>query len=82
MLDTKSPTDLPPFHKCGMYVLEKCLPRLQKLTASAKKDFFLACIATAQHDQKISEVEFLILRGLAVALSCPLGPNLYGAPAT
>lgn len=82
MLDTKSPTDLPPFHECGMDVLEKCLPRLQKLTASAKKDFFLACIATAQHDQKISEVEFLILRGLAVALSCPLGPNLYGAPAT
>ncbi len=75
-LDPKSSKDLLPFDSCGIDALENALPRLQKLCASAKRDFLSACIATAQHDQKISEVEFLILRGLASAISCPIGPNL------
>jgi hypothetical protein len=65
-----------PSNNCGIDSLENCLPRLQKMSASAKRDFLSACIATAQHDQEISEVEFLILRGLAGAISCPMGPNL------
>ena len=76
LLDPKSSKDLLPLDSCGIDALENALPRLQKLCASAKRDFLAACIATAQHDQKISEVEFLILRGLASAISCPIGPNL------
>ena len=76
LLDPKSSKDLLPLDSCGIDALENALPRLQKLCASAKRDFLSACIATAQHDQKISEVEFLILRGLASAISCPIGPNL------
>jgi hypothetical protein len=76
MLEPKSSKDLLPLDSCGIDALENALPRLQKLSASAKRDFLSACIATAQHDQKISEVEFLILRGLASAISCPIGPNL------
>jgi hypothetical protein len=76
LLDPKSSRDLLPLDSCGIDALEHALPRLQKLCASAKRDFLSACIATAQHDQKISEVEFLILRGLASAISCPIGPNL------
>jgi Zn-dependent protease with chaperone function len=75
-LDPKFSKDLLPLDSCGIDALENALPRLQKLCASAKRDFLAACIATAQHDQKISEVEFLILRGLASAISCPIGPNL------
>ena len=76
MLEPKSSKDLLPLDSCGIDALENALPRLQKLSASAKGDFLSACIATAQHDQEISEVEFLILRGLAGAISCPMGPNL------
>lgn len=76
LLDSKSSKDLLPLDCCGIDALENALPRLQKLSATAKRDFLSACIATAQHDQKISEVEFLILRGLASAISCPIGPNL------
>lgn len=76
MLEPKSSKDLLPLDSCGIDELDNALPRLQKLSASAKRDFLSACIAIAQHDQKISEVEFLILRGLASAISCPIGPNL------
>ena len=76
MLSPETSTDLLPSNNCGINSLENCLPRLQKMSASAKRDFLSACIATAQHDQEISEVEFLILRGLAGAISCPMGPNL------
>ena len=80
ILDKKASKDLLPSNKCGIDALENCLPRLQKLSASAKRDFLSACIATAQHDQEISEIEFLILRGLAAAISCPMGPNLSISP--
>ena len=76
ILDNKASKDLLSSNKCGIDALENCLPRLQKLSASAKRDFLSACMATAQHDQEISEIEFLILRGLAAAISCPMGPNL------
>ena len=68
-------SDLLPSNNCGIDSLENCLPDC-KMSASAKRDFLSACIATAQHDQEISEVEFLILAGLAGAISCPMGPNL------
>jgi hypothetical protein len=64
---------MPALEHCGIDALEKILPRLQKMSASAKRTFLSACIATAEHDNQISEIEFLILRGLAAAISCPMG---------
>ena len=39
-----------------------------------KRNFLTACMVTAEHDGAISENEYQILRGLAAAISCPLGP--------
>ena len=74
-LGGKSSLSLPPIEKCGIDDLENALVTLVKLSASAKRNFLSACLATAQHDHQISEVEFLILRGLAASISCPIGPN-------
>ena len=75
LLNPKNTIQLPTIESCTIEELEKSLPRLQKLSASAKRTFLTACLATAEHDQQISETEFLILRGLAAAISCPLGPT-------
>lgn len=79
LLNPKNTIQLPSIEDCTIEELEKSLPRLQKLSASAKRTFLAACLATAEHDQQISETEFLILRGLAAAISCPLGPNFINA---
>jgi len=81
LLSPKSQSTIPAIEYCGIDALEKTLPRLQKMSASAKRTFLSACIATATHDNQISEIEFLILRGLAAAISCPMGLHLPESPA-
>ena len=65
-----------PLQDCGITDLENALIKIQKLSASEKRIFLTACMATAEHDGVISENEYQILRGLAAAISCPLGPIL------
>lgn len=77
-LNSDTNISIPAIEKCGIDTLEDALPRLQKMSASAKRLFLSACIVTAEHDHKISETEFLILRGLAAAISCPMGLHLHG----
>ena len=71
-----NPISLPPISDCNIAALEKALPRIQKLSASEKRNFLTACMATAEHDGEITEIEYQILRGLAAAISCPLGPAI------
>ena len=73
-----NPISLPPISDCNIAALEKALPRIQKLSASEKRNFLTACMTTAEHDGKITEIEYQILRGLAAAISCPLGPAITG----
>ena len=46
------------------------------MSASEKRSLIDACARTIDHDGKTTDVEIQILRGIACALSCPLGPNL------
>ena len=73
-LGTKTHTPLFNIKDCGISQLEEALLKLQRLRASEKRRFLTACMATAEHDGTISEIEYQILRGLASAISCPLGP--------
>ena len=73
-LGTKTRTPLFKIKDCGISQLEEALLKLQRLRASEKRRFLTACMATAEHDGTISEIEYQILRGLASAISCPLGP--------
>ena len=73
-----NPISLPPISDCDIAALEKALPRIQKLSASEKRNFLTACMTTAEHDGEITDVEYQILRGLAAAISCPLGPVITG----
>ena len=73
-LSPQNKAAIPPVTECGIAQLEEALPRLQCLTASDKRTLLSACMATAEHDQTISENEYQILRGLAAAISCPLSP--------
>ena len=50
------------------------LPKLAKMTPLAKRSFLDACSKVAEHDGVISNSEIQIIRGIAAALSCPLGP--------
>ena len=75
-LNPKTHTPLPKIKDCGISQLEKALLKLQRLRASEKRRFLTACMATAEHDGTISENEYQILRGLASAISCPIGPIL------
>ena len=73
-LSPQNQASLPSVEDCGIADLEKAILKIQKLGASEKRNFLTACMATAEHDGTISENEYQILRGLAAAISCPLGP--------
>ena len=73
-LSPQNQASLPSVEDCGIADLEKAILKIQKLSASEKRNFLTACMATAEHDGTISENEYQILRGLAAAISCPLGP--------
>ena len=72
ILTTQKQISLPLIQDCGIAALENALIKIQKLSASEKRIFLTACMATAEHDGVISENEYQILRGLAAAISCPL----------
>lgn len=67
-------SSLPPIEECGLKDLATTMARLAKLKPMAKRTLLDACARTIDHDQKTSDVEIQILRGLAAAISCPLGP--------
>ena len=73
-LSPQNQASLPSVEDCGIAALENALIKIQKLSASEKRNFLTACMVTAEHDGAISENEYQILRGLAAAISCPLGP--------
>jgi hypothetical protein len=52
------------------------MARLAKLSPMAKRTLLEACARTIDHDEKTSDVEIQILRGLAASISCPLGPSV------
>ena len=76
VLTPQNQISLPSIQDCGIAELEDALIKIQKLSASEKRIFLTACMAIAEHDGVISENEYQILRGLAAAISCPLGPIL------
>ena len=74
-LDRSRPVHLPPVEKCNdLGVMDATLLKLNKMTPLAKRSFLDACSKVAEHDGVISDTEIQIIRGIAAALSCPLGP--------
>ena len=73
-LDRSAPVNLPPLDKCDLRSMNENLPKLAKMTPLAKRSFLDACSKVAEHDGVISNSEIQIIRGIAAALSCPLGP--------
>ena len=75
-LDRNGGTKLPTKEECGFRGLDEAMARLAKLSPMAKRTLLEACARTIDHDEKTSDVEIQILRGLAAAISCPLGPSV------
>jgi len=75
-LDRSGQIKLPASQDCGLSSMDKAIERLNKLSASEKRSLIDACACTIDHDGKTTDIEIQILRGIACALSCPLGPNL------
>ena len=75
-LDRSGEIKLPAINDCGLSSIDKSIERLNKMSASEKRSLIDACARTIDHDGKTTDVEIQILRGIACALSCPLGPNL------
>ena len=74
-LDRSRPVHLPPVEKCNdLGSMDAALLKLNKMTPLAKRSFLDACSKVAEHDGVISDTEIQIIRGIAAALSCPLGP--------
>ena len=75
-LDRSGQIKLPPIQDCGLSSMDQAIERLNKMSATEKRSFINACARTIDHDGKTTDIEIQILRGIACALSCPLGPNL------
>ncbi len=75
-LDRHSSISLPPIEDCGFRGLDEAMARLSKLSPMAKRTLLDACARTIDHDNKTTDVEIQILRGLAASISCPLGPGI------
>jgi Zn-dependent protease with chaperone function len=75
-LDRSGQIKLPASQDCGLSSMDKAIERLNKMSASEKRSLINACARTIDHDGKTTDIEIQILRGIACALSCPLGPNL------
>ncbi len=65
---------LPNKEDCTFSKLDLALGRLGKLNPFAKKTLLEACEYTIYHDDKITDMEIQIFRGVASALGCPIGP--------
>lgn len=75
-LDSSGQIKLPASKDCGLSSMDKAIERLNKMSATEKRSLIDACARTIDHDGKTTDIEIQILRGIACALSCPLGPNL------
>ncbi len=75
-LDRSGQIKLPAIQDCGLSSMDQAIERLNKMSATEKRSFINACARTIDHDGKTTDIEIQILRGIACALSCPLGPNL------
>ncbi len=78
-LERSAVVQLPSVRQCGLAAMEEALSELSKMTPLAKRSFLEACSKVAEHDGVISPPEIQIIRGIAAALSCPLGPIGYPA---
>jgi Zn-dependent protease with chaperone function len=76
VLDRTCEAKLPPKEECDLKDLDAAIARLANLSPLAKRALLDACTRTIDHDQKTSDVEIQILRGLAASISCPLGPSI------
>jgi Zn-dependent protease with chaperone function len=79
-LDRTCSTKLPSKEECGLRGLDEAFARLAKLSPMAKRTLLDACARTIDHDEKTSDIEIQILRGLAASISCPLGPAVLPKP--
>ncbi len=75
-LDRSGQFNLPDKKDCGLSSMDKAIEKLNRMSATEKRSLINACARTIDHDGKTTDVEIQILRGIASALSCPLGPNL------
>jgi Zn-dependent protease with chaperone function len=75
-LDRSGQIKLPASQDCGLSSMDQAIERLNKMSATEKRSFINACARTIDYDGKTTDIEIQILRGIACALSCPLGPNL------
>jgi len=75
-LDNSGQIKLPASKDCGLSSMDKAIERLNKMSATEKRSLIDACARTIDYDGKTTDIEIQILRGIACALSCPLGPNL------
>jgi len=73
-LDRTKPATLPLPEKCGIDSMNIALPRLSKMSPLGKRAFLEACSKVIEFDGVLSNAEIQIIRGLAAAISCPLGP--------
>ena len=76
VLDRSGQIKLPASEDCGLSSMDQAIERLNKMSATEKRSFINACARTIDYDGKTTDIEIQILRGIACALSCPLGPNL------
>jgi Zn-dependent protease with chaperone function len=74
-LDRSGQIKLPASQDCGLSSMDQAIERLNKMSATEKRSFINACARTIDYDGKTTDIEIQILRGIACALSCPLGPN-------
>ena len=54
--------------------LDRSLKKLENLKPLVKPQLLLACAASVAHDQKISSVEFELLRAFSDVFGCPMPP--------
>ena len=75
-LQRNGTSSLPLIEECGLKGMDAAMARLAKLSPMAKRALLEACARTIDHDQKTTDVEIQVLRGLAASISCPLGPSV------
>ena len=61
-------------NKISLSDLDRSLQKLANLKPLAKPQLLIACATSVVHDQKISPVEFELLRAFADVLDCPMPP--------
>jgi hypothetical protein len=56
--------------------MNHALERLREMTPALMATFLEACAAVATADDRLTEEEFMLIKGVSATLGCPLPPAL------